>query len=68
MLQGRVSKFFDEKGYGFITSAALGGDIFVHISAVEGRALAVDDAVEFELGTDPRTGRERAVGVKVIRG
>jgi CspA family cold shock protein len=53
MAQGTVKWFNAEKGYGFITPAAGGPDLFVHFSAIliDGyRSLEEGQDVEFEVG------------------
>ena len=48
---GIVKKWFDQKGYGFISQEG-GADIFVHYSDVQGqgyRSLDVGDSVRFEI-------------------
>ncbi|MET3976947.1 CspA family cold shock protein [Cellulosimicrobium sp. 4261] len=53
MAQGTVKWFNAEKGYGFITPAAGGQDLFVHFSAIQTdgyRTLDEGQEVEFELG------------------
>lgn len=49
--QGKVVKWFDEKGYGFIQNGADAGQIFAHISAFPpGRGKPqIDEAVTFEI-------------------
>ncbi len=52
MPKGTVKWFSDAKGYGFIESAEVKTDVFVHYSSLnqEGfRTLAKGDLVEFEL-------------------
>ncbi len=49
-MQGTVKWFKNDKGYGYVASAA--GDVFVHYSAIKGdgyRRLDKGDRVEFEL-------------------
>ena len=53
MAQGTVKWFNAEKGYGFITPASGGPDLFVHFSAIliDGyRSLEEGQGVEFEVG------------------
>ncbi len=53
MAQGTVKWFNSEKGYGFITPASGGPDVFVHYSAIlaDGyRSLEEGQTVEFEVG------------------
>jgi len=37
MIRGVVKWFNEKKGFGFITSPEVQGDIFVHYSAIEGK-------------------------------
>jgi CspA family cold shock protein len=53
MAQGTVKWFNAEKGYGFITPAGGGQDLFVHFTAIQAdgyRSLEVGQQVEFEVG------------------
>jgi CspA family cold shock protein len=53
MAQGTVKWFNAEKGYGFITPASGGQDLFVHYSSIETdgyRSLDEGQQVEFEVG------------------
>ena len=65
-MQGTVKFFREEKGYGFIQCDG-GGDIFVHINQVEGgMPLEAGQVVEFEEGTNRRSGKSEAKQVKVV--
>ena len=53
MAQGTVKWFNAEKGFGFITPADGGQDLFVHFSAIQTdgyRSLDEGQPVEFEVG------------------
>ncbi|MFF1530475.1 cold-shock protein [Cellulomonas sp. NPDC058312] len=53
MPQGTVKWFNAEKGFGFITPADGGQDLFVHFSAIQSsgyRSLDEGQQVEFEVG------------------
>lgn len=68
MATGIVKWFNDTKGFGFIKPDDGGGDVFVHISAVEKsglRTLKEEQAIEYELQTDERRGKTSAVDLKV---
>jgi len=64
MAKGKVARFFDQKGFGFIEPEAGGKDLFVHINEVEGGNLQEGDQVEFE-ETQGQKGPQ-AVSVKVL--
>ena len=52
-LQGKVSFFNDEKGYGFIKDANSKDSYFVHINKVEGE-ITEGDKVTFDLEKGPK--------------
>ena len=66
-VRGTVKWFNGEKGYGFISLASGGSDLFVHYSEIQSkgfRSLNEGDTVEFEI-TDGKKGKQ-ASAVKVI--
>jgi CspA family cold shock protein len=64
---GTVKFFNTSKGYGFIAPEGGGGDVFVHISAVERagmQTLNEGQRVSFELETDQRRGKTNATNLR----
>lgn len=56
-MQGTVKWFNESKGFGFITPADGGKDVFVHFSAIKGngfKTLAENQAVQFDLEQGPK--------------
>lgn len=67
--EGVVKWFNPVKGFGFIQPSGGGGDVFVHISAVEQaglRGLNEGQRVSFELTQDRRTGKTSATNLQVF--
>lgn len=69
MSKGTVKFFNSAKGFGFIAPEGGGGDVFVHVSALERSgvdALDEGDLVNFEVEEDPRSGKLAATDVEVL--
>jgi len=67
MATGTVKWFNGQKGFGFIQPDD-GGNLFVHISAVERAGLsnlAEGQKVSFEVKVDPRRGKSSAENLQV---
>ncbi|KJS42001.1 MAG: cold-shock protein [Rhodospirillaceae bacterium BRH_c57] len=68
MPKGTVKWFNGTKGYGFITPDEGGGDVFVHISAVEQAGLNdLQDGqkLSYDIETG-RSGKDAAVNLKAL--
>lgn len=63
--EGKLKRWNAERGFGFITAADGGQDIFVHVSAFarNGRLPTEGEALTFEVEPD-RNGKRSAVGVR----
>ena len=56
-ITGTVKWFNDSKGYGFVTPAGGGKDVFAHAKEIEGegfRSLREGDTVEFAITASPK--------------
>jgi cold shock protein len=65
---GKVKWFNPTKGFGFIQPDSGGGDVFVHISAVERSGLSglnEGQSVAYEVQQDRRTGKASAENLRV---
>ena len=70
MNKGTVKWFNGTKGYGFITNAETGEDVFVHYSAIQSdgyKSLKEGQKVSFETEADPKNpNKPRAVNVSAL--
>jgi cold shock CspA family protein len=66
MNKGQLKKWDDNKGFGFIQSAEVGADIFVHISTLKGmsRKPKVGDFIYFEIEKQAN-GKTRAKNCRI---
>ncbi len=64
-LDGTLTKWNDDRGFGFIAPAMGGQEVFVHVSAFprDGRRPQVGDPLTFEIETDAK-GKKRARAVE----
>ena len=60
-IEGNLSKWNDDRGFGFVTPTQGGQDIFVHISTFpkDGARPKLGEELSFEIETD-NTGKKRA--------
>jgi CspA family cold shock protein len=67
MPQGKIKLFNEDKGYGFIRPDDGGNDVFFHISALrEGDKIVMGTVVSFEMGTDLKSGKPKAISVDLV--
>jgi CspA family cold shock protein len=67
MSTGRVARYDDDRGFGFITPDGGGADVFVHANHLANADfLRKDQRVSFEIVNDDRRGKPRADKVRVI--
>ena len=65
MATGKVKWFNPQKGFGFIEPEDGGGDVFVHISAVEGAGWkTLDDGQKVEYELQEERGKQSATNLK----
>jgi len=67
-LTGKIIRLISDRGFGFIR-AEDGSEVFFHHTAVaDGTfdSMSEGGSVEFEMGRDPRSNRERAISVRVV--
>jgi CspA family cold shock protein len=67
-LRGKIVRLVRDRGFGFI-QAENGQEIFFHRTALQNGdfdSLTGSESVEFDMGRDERSGRERAANVRVV--
>jgi CspA family cold shock protein len=66
MATGKVKRFDDTKGFGFIAPDGGGADVFFHHSEIQGglTSLATGQAVEFDVTQGPKG--PKALKVRVV--
>ena len=64
---GKVRMWNADRGFGFITRDDRGADVFVHVNNLQRGLdhLEPADLVEFDIGTNERTGEPCAIDVKL---
>jgi cold shock CspA family protein len=64
--KGKLVRWIDEKGFGFIKPENGSNEIFIHISALRGmsRKPIVGDVIQYQIGFDSN-GKTRAVDAKI---
>jgi cold shock CspA family protein len=65
-MKGKLIRWKDDRGLGFIKSSDINGDIFIHISELEtkSRKPLVNDVIYFSVVKD-KSGKKRAVNAKI---
>jgi cold shock protein len=66
-MRGQIVRLVRERGFGFLRTES-GQEVFFHRTELQEAsfdALRGDEQVEYDMGTDARSGRERAVNVRV---
>jgi len=67
MPAGKIKMFNEDKGYVFIQPDDGGVDVFFHVSALrDGDEITKGNAVNFEIGVDPKSGKTKAVSVDLV--
>ena len=68
-MTGQIIRLIRDRGFGFLR-AEDGKEIFFHRTELQDTSfdsLRGDETVEYDMGTDARSGRERAVNLRVVQ-
>jgi CspA family cold shock protein len=69
MPQGIVKKYMADRGFGFIRPDGGGDDVFFHVKSLPmGTEPREGARVDFEVGSDRKTGKPQARNVRILRG
>ena len=64
MPHGKIKMYNEHKGFGFIRPDDGSNDVFFHVSSLrDGDKITQGEAVKFEIGVDPKSGKTKAVSV-----
>jgi CspA family cold shock protein len=69
MIHARVKVYYADRGFGFATRSDNAGDVFFHQTDVERAGLGElrqGDYIGFDLQEDHRTGKQKAVDLRLI--
>ena len=67
MPTGKIRKWIDDRGFGFITPDEGGADVFVHFSGIRSGHIKQGDTVEFDTEISERTQKPQAINVMQVR-
>jgi len=69
MQTGTIIRFIEERGFGFVRPNDGGRSLFFYITAWQDRSIEPQEGqeVSFELANNNRTGRMRAVNVRLFQ-
>ena len=64
--KGKLIRWNEERGFGFINSASVKGDVFIHISELKhmARRPQINDVIYFDITTE-KTGKTKAINATI---
>lgn len=65
--KGKLVRWIDQKGFGFIKPENGGDDVFIHFSALKGmnRKPIIGDIIHYKVGFDASKGKSRAINARI---